>query len=87
MYLGQENLAAPIPLQVLATADFPRNLVDRLGPGHLAVELSRSPSALTVGRWCGSSALLVVQCQHHPLTWFIPPAEAVYRGVALGAIT
>lgn len=29
----------------------------------------------------------VVQCKHHPLTWFGPLAEAVYQGVALGANT
>ncbi len=28
---------------------------------------------------------LVVQSEHHPLTWLSPPAEAVYRGVARGA--
>ncbi len=27
----------------------------------------------------------VMQCKHHPLMPFSPPAEAVYRGVALGA--
>ncbi|KAK4286782.1 hypothetical protein Pmani_029364 [Petrolisthes manimaculis] len=27
----------------------------------------------------------VMQCQHHPLTWFCPLAEAVSQGVALGA--
>ena len=48
----------------------------------------RSPSPYS--RWLPKAApppRTVMQCKHHPLTWFSPPAEAVYRGVALGAST
>ncbi|KAI4900206.1 hypothetical protein NFI96_000495 [Prochilodus magdalenae] len=42
---------------------------------------------LTVGHLKQILRLEVVQCKHHPLTWFSPSPEAVSRGVALGANT
>ena len=56
-------------------------------PLHMAVGSSDLLRPLAVGCLEQLLRLVVMQCKHHPLTWFSPPAEVVCRGVALGAST
>ena len=52
---------------------------------HLAIESHLGETSALAGDLLGWFIRLMVQCKHHPLTWFSPPAEAVYQGMALGA--
>ena len=82
--LGQKSMAEPVPLhagpQPISSNIWWLALVADTWP----LSSSWNPSVLA-GDFIVEVIRPVMQCQHHPLTWFSTPAETWNRGMARGA--